>query len=173
MWIPDDRHLYRLLTDWGGVIAGILALVAAAIAYRGALRSAREQMAANATKDNLQAECIAAGISNEIDHLKGDIARVRAIIREQMPYDSAFEHYKKPIVERRRDLQIDDPPLIRENVLQLFLLGKTGAVLLELRSHVLQHNRLVADVDPTGPLEKLDDRLKTMESLVESAQGGL
>jgi hypothetical protein len=113
MWIPDDRHLYRLLTDWGGVIGGILALVAAAIAYRGALRSAREQIAANATKDSLQAECIAAGISNEIDHLKGDIARVRAIIREQMPYDSAFEHRVPagglPGPDRRQDAGAGGP----------------------------------------------------------------
>jgi hypothetical protein len=29
MWVPNDRNLYRLLTDWGGVIAGILALAAA------------------------------------------------------------------------------------------------------------------------------------------------
>lgn len=87
-----------------------------------------------------------------------------------MPFDTAFEKYAKPDEERRRDMQIVDPPVIRENVVQLFKLGKAGATLLELRGLILQHNRLVTDVDPTGPLEKLGEPLKTMERLVERVQ---
>jgi hypothetical protein len=38
--------LYKLLTDWGGLIGGCAALIAGAIAYIGALRAARTQVSA-------------------------------------------------------------------------------------------------------------------------------
>ena len=41
---PADLTLYRLLTDWGGVIGGVSALIAGGIAYRGTLRAARAQV---------------------------------------------------------------------------------------------------------------------------------
>jgi hypothetical protein len=177
MWVPSDRNLYALVKDWGGVIGGVFALIAGYWAYRAgriqatATRQASDnQIAASARKDHLQAQCIAAGISSEIDHVKENIKRVRAVIEAERTFDGSWEKYAKEIEERRHEIQIDDPPLIKENVVQLFILGNAGATLLELRGLILQHNRLVADVDPSGPLCNLRGRLKTMERLVERAQ---
>jgi hypothetical protein len=44
--LPADLTWYTLARDQGGVIAGLVALIAAAIAYIGALRGARLQVAA-------------------------------------------------------------------------------------------------------------------------------
>ena len=46
MWAPTDRNLYRLLTDWGGVIAGMLALAAAWWTVRATRSTARDQIVA-------------------------------------------------------------------------------------------------------------------------------
>ena len=34
MWVPTDRNLYKLLTDWGGLIGAVFALIAGVLAYR-------------------------------------------------------------------------------------------------------------------------------------------
>jgi hypothetical protein len=44
MWVPDSRNLYRLLTDWGALIAGILALAAAWWTVRATRSTAKEQI---------------------------------------------------------------------------------------------------------------------------------
>jgi hypothetical protein len=85
-------------------------------------------------------------------------------------YDSAFDKHANP-EELRRNIQIVDPPIIRENIGQLNILGKAGSILLQLLSVVSEHNRSVAKVDPTGPLlGLLGERLKKMETLVQQAQ---
>jgi len=43
---PADATVYKVLTDWGSFIAGIVALLAGIIAYIGALRAARTQVRA-------------------------------------------------------------------------------------------------------------------------------
>ena len=57
MWIPDDRNLYKLLTDWGGLVGGVFALIAGLVAYRAGqhqakatLDAARDQIAADVEK---------------------------------------------------------------------------------------------------------------------------
>jgi hypothetical protein len=44
MWVPDDRHLYKLLTDWGGFIGGIFALAAAGWAVTATRSTAKDQI---------------------------------------------------------------------------------------------------------------------------------
>ena len=44
-WLAD-LTLYKLLTDWGSLIGGGFALIAGAIAYKGAMRAARTQVSA-------------------------------------------------------------------------------------------------------------------------------
>ena len=43
---PADLTLYKLLTDWGSLVGGGLALIAGLIAYQGSLRAARTQVSA-------------------------------------------------------------------------------------------------------------------------------
>jgi hypothetical protein len=47
MWIPDDRHLYKLLTDLGGFFGGIFALVAGWFAYRAGQNQAKATLQAS------------------------------------------------------------------------------------------------------------------------------
>ena len=70
---------YKVATDLGSLISGILALIAGVIAYLAGLRQAREtrqamdrQLAATAEKDHLRARCIALGIVPEPPRLPLD-----------------------------------------------------------------------------------------------------
>jgi hypothetical protein len=69
MWIPDDRHLYKLLTDWGGFFGGIFALIAGLAAYwagqnqaNATLQAARDQIAVGIKKDRSQAHALAVAV---------------------------------------------------------------------------------------------------------------
>jgi len=153
-------HNFTVLAyQWQSLIVGVFALIPTCWA-----------ISASKKKDRSKARSIAAGIAGEIEQLKDNIKRARAIIKNGMPYDVAFKTYAKPIEERIRDLAIVDSPLIRENAAHLSVLGKAGETILELRSRILAHNRLVASIDPDGPLGELDEPLKAMERLVERAQ---
>lgn len=82
---PENLTLYKLLTDWGSLAAGGLALVAAAIAYFAGINQAR------ATREaaNLQ---IAAINRQRVE----EIANVRAAVRIEV---TAFVKYMIGAVE--------------------------------------------------------------------------
>ena len=63
---PTDLTAYKLLTDWGSLIGGALALLAGLIAYIGARQAAAKQVEALAARDRLQAQGIAVAIFPEL-----------------------------------------------------------------------------------------------------------
>ena len=94
MWIPDDRHLYKLLTDWGGFIGGVFALFAGWIAYRAGqnqadatLQAARDQIATDDKKDRSQAHALAVAIYPEIRLVKVNVERIMGIVK--VKYESS------------------------------------------------------------------------------------
>ena len=54
MWVPTDRNLYKLLSDWGGVIGGISALAAAWWTVRATRTTAKDQITAASQEANKQ-----------------------------------------------------------------------------------------------------------------------
>jgi hypothetical protein len=94
MWIPDDRHLHKLLTDWGGFFGGIFALIAGWAAYRAGQnqanatrQTARDQIAVNVEKDRSQAHALAVAIYPEILLVKVNVERTMGIVK--VKYESS------------------------------------------------------------------------------------
>ena len=129
----------------------IVAVIAASITVIAALIAAYLSISAAKKKDRSLARSLSTGIAGEINHLKQNINRVRPIIQAERQYDAAFDKHANP-EELRRNIQIVDPPIVKENSGQLNILGKAGSILLELLSLTSEHNRLVATTDPTTPL---------------------
>jgi hypothetical protein len=194
MWVPSDRALYKLLTDWGGVIGGVFALIAGWAAYRAGqnqagatLAAARDQVAVtkqvahdqtalSAEKDGRQAYAMAMAIYPEILQVKVSLERARGIILEKFPedmdaYTNRWNALTGPVEMMIRETKVVEPPLIREMVDNLFIMGEAGATNLQLLSVILQYNRIVETLatkaekdatnlkpsDPLGDLSALDN----------------
>jgi hypothetical protein len=64
--IPCDLSVYKLLTDWGSLIAGLLALLAGAFAYFAAREATDRQLKADAEKRAAEVRNIRAAVRTEI-----------------------------------------------------------------------------------------------------------
>jgi hypothetical protein len=170
MWFPSDRALYKLLTDWGGVIGGVFALIAGLIAYwagqiqaAATLKAAHDQIAMNAHKDRVQAHAVAAAIYPEIVKVENSVKDARSVSHRVLT------------PQLIREAKVYEPPLIREMADQLFIIGPSGATSLQLLSVILQYNDFIekiavkldpVDVDLPNSLGPLWGLLDVMERLV-------
>jgi hypothetical protein len=180
--------LYKVLTDLGSLIGGLLALLAGWIAYRGALKAANRQVEAAAKKDRLQADSIVVAISPELPLIRAVLhGRVWKILREEFP---KIMSERDPVARFGElapdDLQIPIPPLLNRNTDHLYLLDETGRSLLNLVSLMLQYNDAVdrlarhiregiVRLDPadhvkalSGYLEMIDEHLCEAEEKIRA-----
>jgi hypothetical protein len=70
MWVPTDRAVYKLLTDWGSFIGGLLALLAGGAAYF----AGRQQADATRAAARAQVEAIRRGEEREVEALRMSLA---------------------------------------------------------------------------------------------------
>jgi hypothetical protein len=83
MWFPTDRNLYRLLTDWGGVIAGILALAAAWWTVRATRFTAKDQIVAAREQADKQIAASRVQADKQITAAREEADRMVAAARSQ------------------------------------------------------------------------------------------
>jgi hypothetical protein len=137
---PADVTAYKLLTDWGSLIGGVLALVAGLFAYVGARQAAAKQVAAVAARDRLQAHGIAVAIYPELLKLPQVIEgkqkyldQVVAQLSGKQPGQFVAGHLQIPAA-------IALPPMLNRNCDLLFVLGEAaGPECLQLVSLILQY----------------------------------
>jgi hypothetical protein len=67
--MPTDLTVYKLLTDWGSFIGGILALIAGGVAYIGARRAAAMQVEADRQKEDREVEALRKSLATEVRQL--------------------------------------------------------------------------------------------------------
>lgn len=144
---PPDLTTYKLLTDWGSLIGGGLALLAGLIAYIGARQAAAKQVAAMAARDRLQAQGIAVAIYPEllklptlIDNTRKHLDQVIAQLADKQP--GQFVAGNLQIAA-----SIMMPPMLSRNIDLLFMLGETaGPACLQLVGLMLQYDTLLQDI---------------------------
>ena len=120
MWDPTSTvNWYRLIRDWG-LIGGGLALAAGYWAYRAGQiqanatrKAAKDQLAANAKKDRLQAQAMARAIFTEIIEVTVHIDRVRGLMEQsrekyprQLTYQTKIEDFSEQIAGLIREAKI-------------------------------------------------------------------
>ena len=143
MWIPDDRNLYKLLTDWGGLVGGVFALIAGLVAYRAGqhqakatLDAARDQIAADVEKDRspsarLSRRDLPGTSSGRTENRTSGKNHNRQLSNKRriLATISIFS-----LGNRRTfgELKVVEPPLIRENGHRLFVMGEAGATIFQL-----------------------------------------
>jgi hypothetical protein len=88
MWVPNDRNLYRLLTDWGGVIAGILALAAAWWTVRATRSTARDQIAAAQQQADKEIAANREAADREIAASREQIATTIHLERDRVAHEN-------------------------------------------------------------------------------------
>ncbi len=182
MWIPDDRNLYKLLTDWGGLIGGVFALIAGLVAYRAGrhqakatLDAARDQIAADVEKDRSQAHALAVAIYPELLLVGVKIERAEKIITTNYRTNDEFSNNFNLFTGNLRDLKVAEPALIRENGHRLFVMGEAGATIFQLLGVILQYNRMVETLAAQATkgdagVNDLFGHLAMMKGLVELAE---
>ena len=185
MWIPDDRNLYKLLTDWGGLVGGVFALIAGLVAYRAGqhqakatLDAARDQIAADVEKDRSQAHALAVAIYPELLLVGQKIERAEKIITANYRTNDEFSNNFNLFTGNRRtfgELKVVEPPLIRENGHRLFVMGEAGATIFQLLGVILQYNRMVETLVTQATkgdagVDDLFGHLAVMKALVELAE---
>jgi hypothetical protein len=186
MGLPFDLTWYKLLTDWGSVVGGLIALIAGGLAYKAGIiqakatqQAADKQIAVNARKDRLQAHCIAVGIYPELLAVEVKRERASKIIQNEFP--KVRSGMTTQIVATIRDIRIDEPPLISRSVDYLYVLEKAGATILQLLSVVLQYNSMVETLakqiaydvnsfDPATHQKDFSGHLRMMAQLLEKAE---
>jgi hypothetical protein len=79
---PLHTDFWGILYDWQTIIAGFLALAAAAWGARTAYRIGNAQIAAVEQRDRLQAKALAAAVLPEILELRAHYERAMGVIRQ-------------------------------------------------------------------------------------------
>lgn len=146
LW-PTDLTAYKLLTDWGSLIGGVLALAAGLIAYIGARQAAAKQVAAMTARDRLQAQGIAVAIYPELLKLPVVFENTRKYLDQVIDQLAG----KQPGQFVAGNLQIPAsimmPPMLGRNIDLLFMLGETaGPASLQLVGLMLQYEALLQDI---------------------------
>jgi F0F1-type ATP synthase membrane subunit c/vacuolar-type H+-ATPase subunit K len=82
---PLHTDFWGILYDWQSIIAGIFAIVAAAIGAIAAYCVGNAQIAAAEQKDRLQARSLAVAILPEILQLRVHHERAKSVIHQELP----------------------------------------------------------------------------------------
>jgi hypothetical protein len=176
---------WQFVDHWQTLIAGAFALIAGAIAYIAGLqqafattRSSRNQLAAAARKDRLQARCIAVGIAPKLDALRiarGNSSRMIDAVAELDQSTSMIAH------KFVSDACIKIPPILARNIDHLYLLGEpTGPTILQLVFVILQYNHMLQSlaqrlkehphfIDPPKHKKDCSGHLKMIGELIDAA----
>lgn len=187
--LPQDLTWYKLLSDQGGLVGGVFALIAGIAAYaagfvqaRATRQAADRQIASANRKDRLQALCIAVGIYPELLVIRVTYERALKIVNEEFAKAKAAGSsiFTTQIVALIRSAYIEIPPLLIRNIDQLYLLDDAGPTLLQLVSITLQYNSLVDALseqisqqvdsfDPPGHAQSLSGQLQAIGRLLDEA----
>jgi hypothetical protein len=144
---PPDLTTYKLLTDWGSLIGGMLALLAGLVAYIGARQAAAKQIAAMAARDRLQAQGIAVAIYPELLKLPTVIDNIRKHLDQIIAQLAG----KQPGQFVAGNLQISAsimmPAMLGRSIDLLFMLGESaGPACLQLVGLMLQYDALIQEI---------------------------
>jgi len=139
----DYARVWKLLYDWQTLIAGVFALVAAAVGAWAAYRVGNAQMTAAEQRDRLQGRCLAVAIYPELLELEVVHKRAIGMFADKVPKVRRELWPAAETVALIRDVQIDIPPVLFRTLDQLYLVGEAGPTLLQLISVLLQYNKLV------------------------------
>jgi hypothetical protein len=145
--------VYRVLTDLGSFLGGILALIAAGFAvffaYRIGQRQALAtkeasdaQLAAVAAKERRQAKGIAVGVYPELLEIGVLHERATNMIKKEWSKDWSGRTYPD-VAAYVRDTHIRLPPILDRSFDYLYLLGDAAHSLQQLVSVILQYNGML------------------------------
>jgi len=144
---PTDLTAYKLLTDWGSLIGGALALVAGLIAYIGARQAAAKQVAAMTARDRLQAHGIAVAIYPELLKLPTVIENTRKYLDQVIDQLAGKQPGQVVSGHLQLSASILLPSMLGRNIDLLFMLGETaGPACLQLVGLMLQYEALLQDI---------------------------
>jgi hypothetical protein len=139
---PLHTDLWGILYDWQTIIAGILAIVAAAIGARAAYSIGNAQITSAKQKDRLQAKALAVTILPEIIQLRVDHAAAMSIISEDVRKIRSTDANNN-VANMVSRATIEVPPVLSRSVEQLYMLQDAGAALIQLYSVITQYNSLI------------------------------
>lgn len=183
----NDLTVYKLLTDWGSLIGGILALVAGAAAYfagrlqaKATREAADRQVDAMTRKDRQEAQGIIIGIYPELLEMGAMHSKACKFLRNGISPDSMGDAQAFA-----REMTIEIPSNMARTIDRFFLINPGRASLLQLTSVTGQYNRMVAIIgsDPNrfnfdhlaGHLEMigelLDEAVREIEAQHDEAAG--
>ena len=177
--LPPDLTWYRLLTDWGSLIGGGVALIAGVLAYIATRQATNRQIAALARKDRLQARGIVVGIYPEPVELQ--VLHQRALnVIGQWPALKAPTMNTLSLMPAIRDAKIELTPILSKNIDNLFLVEPGAASLQQVISFTQQYNRLVETLaqqiaaeinsfDPPAHQKSLSGNLQAIGMALEDA----
>jgi hypothetical protein len=136
---PLHTDLWGVLYDWQTIIAGFLAVIAAAIGAGAAYHVGNAQIAATKQKDQLQAKSLAVVILPEIVRLRAHLKGAIDIVHQELPKlkDTALETNVAYWINMGA---IELPPVLSRSIDRLYLLDETGAILIGLYSVTMQYN---------------------------------
>jgi hypothetical protein len=181
---PTDFSWYRLLTDWGSFIGGLLALAAGIVAYRGALAAAEQQNAgtmAAADKqiremrrtERLRARGIAVAVYPELLESKAAVDERRTNV--SMGFSPSNAESKAAFLGK---MYLPLLPFMERNITSFYLLEPGASRLIRTVTLMRQYNRMVEEIDDNAwPLNEkllalrqaLTDAIKDVEFLQDEA----
>jgi hypothetical protein len=181
--------IVELVDHWQTLIAGGFALVAGIAAYRIGLHQARattqaskEQLAAAARKDRMQARCLAVGISPELLQLQAALGRARDGVGQ---FGVLSGRNTAEIITGLRNTKIGMPPILEKITDQVYMLGEpAGPTVLQLIAVIYQFDHLIDTVcdrvrenpdyfNAAQLQHQLTGQLTMIDQLIPMAQGEL
>jgi hypothetical protein len=179
---PPELTAYKLLTDWGSLIGGVLALGAGLIAYIGARQAAAKQIAAMSARDRLQAQGIAVAIYPELLKLPDMIGNTRKRLNEIVDQLAGKQPGQFVGATVQGAAVIPIPPMLNRNIDLLFMLGEVaGPACLQLVNLLFQYEALVFDITQrmmpmstvewtSGAVQHLQEHLTLLEAVVAKCE---
>ena len=176
---------WQFVDHWQTLIAGGFALIAGAVAYiagvqqaHATTRASRNQLAAAARKDRLQARSIALAIYPELELLRVLRERTGNIITNNIPAVKGTN--TAAITEVMTDARIRIPPFLYRNIDNIFIIEPAGGTILQLISFIMRLNDMletlahniatgVVDFDPPTHQQDLVGVLQLISTSLQMA----